>query len=451
MPQSDSRSGKVTPLRPRHISETMARDFYEGKLEPDKKALVVRHLLGRCARCSDTMLRAGLEVGALAPSQAASIRALATSCPEIGERRVLGIAQWAILESRATDRDAYIEQHPEFHHLGLYESLLEEAKLELRQDPRKAVEAAELALTVARRLQLADELRLDYLAVASATLGNALRCSGDYAGAERAFRAAWGFAEDGTADPLVGAQIFRYEGSLHDELGRYEHAEEAYRRALAEYVRAGDQHLQGRTLLSMSAAAIDYDLKKALSYVARANALFDASIEPFLEWCARHNEIWILNDMGRPKEALALLESSREIYHHFGVADPWVRLRMYWIEGRIAFNLGRIKEAEVIFTMLFRLLDQEGKHPRELTRVAVDLLHAISAQDGRARDIMKFAEMLLPLLRDLGLHEQGLAIVAMLRDRLLQGAIDAAAWKAVATYMRRNWHQPVAAEVPLLG
>jgi tetratricopeptide (TPR) repeat protein len=450
MPESDGRGGSLTPLRPSHISETTAKGFFRNSLPVAEKSLVVRHLLHNCARCSETMLRVGIEMHFLAPSAGAAIRGLPVRGPEIGVRRVLGIAQWAILQGRPGGRETYIDEHPEFHHLGLYERLLEVSKLELRQDPRKAVEAARLTLTVAGHLPLPDDLRHDYLATASATLGNALRCTADYAGAEMALHAARELAEEGTADPLVGALIFRFEGNLYDEIGRYEDAEAAYHRALQEYTQAGDEHLQGRTLLTMAAAAIDYDLEKALSYLGRANTLYDPSIEPFLDWFSRHTEIWILNDMGKPAEALELLERSREIYHQFGTADLWVRLRMYWIEGRIAFNLGKVPEAEEIFSMLFRLLDQETKHPRELTLVAVDLLHAISAQEGRERDIVKFAEMLLPLLRNLGLHEQGLAIVLMLRDRSLKRAIDGAAWKTAKAYFRRNWHRPGPLAVPVL-
>jgi hypothetical protein len=129
---------------------------------------------------------------------------------------------------------------------------------------------------------------------------------------------------------------------------------------------SGDEHLQGRTLPSMAASALYYNPAKALVYLGRANRLYDPVVEPFLDWCSRHTEVWGLNELGRPKEALQLLEDSRDLYYHFGHADMWVRLRMYWIEARIAFNLGQVNEAEDILLMLFRLLDEEGNHPVEV-------------------------------------------------------------------------------------
>jgi tetratricopeptide (TPR) repeat protein len=450
MPDSNGRGGILVPLRRRHVSELIARGFYRSALKPEEKIFVLRHLLSRCARCSELMLRIGTAEGFLAPAER-EVRSLITEDPEIGTRRLQGVAQWAILQGLAEDRIAFVEKRPEFHHLGFYERLIDVAKLEPRRDPPKAMEAARIAIAVAGRLNLPADLQHDYLATGYAVLGNTLRLGADFAGAERAFDTAWDLVEDGTADPLVDGLIYRYEGALFDELGRYDEAEAAYRNALIEYASIGDEHLQGRTLLSMANSATSYDPAKALAILDRANGLFQPLIEPFLEWCSRHIQIWCLNDLGEVPAALELLEASRDLYNHFGRADLLVHLRLHWVEARIAFNLGQLKEAEGIFSMLFRQLDEEGKHPVDLTLVAVDLLHTISAQEGREDDLFAFSEHLLPLLRNLGLHEQGLAVLLLLRERLLQGAFRREVrWKVLETYFRRNWHSPLP-EAPTLG
>ena len=63
MPDS---TGNVAPFRRRHVSEAVARAFYANTLPETEKAFVVRHLLSRCARCSEMMLRLGVELGVLA-------------------------------------------------------------------------------------------------------------------------------------------------------------------------------------------------------------------------------------------------------------------------------------------------------------------------------------------------------------------------------------------------
>jgi hypothetical protein len=150
--------------------------------------------------------------------------------------------------------------------------------------------------------------------------------------------------------------------------------------------------------------------------------------------------------MNRPEAALAALEDSRELYNQFGRTDMWVRLRGYWIEARIAFNLGHFHEAESILSMLFEQVDQEGRHPVDLTLIAVDLLQAISVQGNRQADVIAFSDKLLPLLRNLGLHDQGRAVMLMLRDALVSRALDGVAWQRIKNYFRRNWHAPLPVE-----
>jgi tetratricopeptide (TPR) repeat protein len=331
----------------------------------------------------------------------------------------------------------------------LYERLIEVAKIEMRADPFKAYEVANLAIVVAHTLKVPNDLRNDYLASATAMMGNASRLSANFTAAEMAFAAAWALREDGTADPLVDALIYRYEGAYLSDLGRYDDADHALNNALVEYRHIGDDHLQGRTLLSLAAVASYHDSTQAIQYLGRANVLFDPLVEPFLEWCSRHIEVWSLNEMNRPEVALELLEQSRGLYNHFGRTDVWVRLRGYWVEARISFNLGHYQDAERILTMLFELLDKEGKHPVDLTLVAVDLLQAISVQNRQA-DVIAFSDQLLPLLRNLGLHDQGRAVILLLRDALIATVLDNVGWKRVKTYFRRNWYSPMAEPVRLV-
>lgn len=450
MPDSNGRGGILSPLRRRHVSEDMAKGFYENTLRGAEKAFVVRHLLSRCARCSEMVLRVGIEMGFLEPVERDSLRILDMERPEVGTRRIVGIAQWAVLQRVPEKLIPFVDGHSEYHHLGLYERLIEVSRLEMRRDPPMAAEAASLAMAVARHLKVPLDLRNDYLATASATMGNALRISAEFIGAEMAFNAAWELREEGTADPLVDALIYRYEALWYSELGRYDEAEHSFNNALVEYSHAGDEHMQGRTLLLMASSALYYDPLKALDQLGRANALFDPSIEPFLDWCSRHSEIWALNEVGNPEGALQLLEASRGLYSHFGFADIWVRLRGYWVEARIAFSLGKIQEAERILAMLFADLDHEGKHPVDLTLIAVDLLHAMSVQENRQEDVIAFSDKLLPLLRNLGLHDQGRAVMLMLRDALASRTLDGVAWQRIKSYFRRNWYAPLPVE-PKIG
>jgi len=443
---SSDDTNNVTPYRRRHVSETMIANWFnpDSSLTKEERAYVVRHLLTRCKRCTEIAFRIGTQIGILLPEDNDTIKLLGVEPPDVGTRRLLGLAQWAILRSVKDNVANFINAHSAFHHLGLYERLIEVAKLEMRRDPFRAYEAANLAIVVAHTLKLpTDELRNDYLATATATMGNAARLCANFTGAEMAFKAARALRENGTDDPLVDGLLYRLEGAYLAELGRYDEAEVSLSRALIEYSHAGDTHLEGRTLLSLADTAVYYDCLKASGYLGRANALIDPVREPILEFCSRHIEICCLVETNRPEVALDLLEESRDLYTQWGRHDMWVRVRGYWIEGRIAFGMAHYQEAESILSIAFETLDSEGRHPVDLTLIAVDLLQAIAAQEKRQADVIVFADRLLSLLKGIGLHDQGRAVMLLLRDALLRKTLDGVEWKIVKTYYRRNWYSPL--------
>lgn len=47
------------------------------------------------------------------------------------------------------------------------------------------------------------------------------------------------------------------------------------------------------------------------------------------------------------------------------------------------------------------------------------------------------------VLRGLGLHDQGLAVMLLLRDAVTKGVIDRVGWQRLKDYYRRNWHRPL--------
>ncbi len=443
MGETGNGNDNVVPMQPRHVSATMAQAFLEGSLSPDERLFVIRHLLQNCEKCTKVFGEVASGAGILGKISTVLFTELAVEPEPIGTRRLTGVAQWAELQT-VEGPIQWLNSREEFHTMGLYERAIEVALLEVRRDPPKALVAAQIAQEVASNLPIPEPLRNDYLAAATAIYATATRMGADFAGAETALNLATDYASEGTADPLVAAAVSRHLGAYLADVGRYKEAEEAYTQALLQYELVADEHMQGRVLLSLTCIAGEYNPEKALLYLHRAADLFDPSVEPMLEWLHRHHEIWLLNELGGAQGALTLLEKSRDLYMHFARTDVWVRLRMYWLEGRIAFNLGRHAEAVKILRMLFRMLDQEGKHPVELTLIGVDLLHAMSEHRGLDREIIAFSETLLSVTRNLGLHTQGRAIILLLKNRLVQGVMEAERWRLVKQYFRFHWR----AELP---
>ena len=124
-----------------------------------------------------------------------------------------------------------------------------------------------------------------------------------------------------------------------------------------------------------------------------------------LDLCAQHDLACFLNDCGRPEEALAVLDRARPLYKQF--PDNWTQLRLHWLEGRIARNLGELTEAGDIYKQLWEEFQARDLH-HELVLLSIDLaeLLVFKGESDRAADLV---EQCYPILKTWGLHSYALA------------------------------------------
>jgi tetratricopeptide (TPR) repeat protein len=439
--------------RRRHVTEPMARAFFRGTLSRDDYRRVVRHLLGRCERCLALMRRMAISEGFFTSPRPEGHEYPFEDIlfyPEaerfsLAVGRVIGLAQLAFLEGvPPAARFDLVRHHKGFQHLGLYDRLIEQAVEETSRDPARAGEIVSLALAVAAEVKTAPALRNDLMATGYAALGNARRLARDFAGARDAYTKAWAYREEGTADPLVDARILQQEAAWFIDLGELEAAEVLLQNALKEYRLIKDTHREGRTLLKLGAVRMHADPQSALALFAQAEPLFDLKEEARLAWCSRHHVIWCMNDLGQTAEALALLDKSRALYLKFGRRDGWVTLRLHWLEGRLALNLGHHQDAEDILRRLFLRLEVERRQTATAALVAADLVHAIAVQDDRTRDAILMVERTLPALRNRGLHPEGIALWLSLKVEIAEGRSGEINWREIQDYFRRTWYKPAA-------
>jgi transcriptional regulator with XRE-family HTH domain len=117
----------------------------------------------------------------------------------------------------ARERRAVVNESPQFSSWGLCVLLCEESARAAADDPRKAMDLAELALLVAARVPGSESWRLRLQGWASAFLGNARRAQGNLAGAEEAFARAhklWQAGAPGDPGLLDEARLVELEAGL---------------------------------------------------------------------------------------------------------------------------------------------------------------------------------------------------------------------------------------------
>ncbi|HVR99837.1 MAG TPA: hypothetical protein VMW27_24650 [Thermoanaerobaculia bacterium] len=455
------------PEDSRHASEDMLRRFFRSELTRQDSIALVQHLIARCPQCLDTAVAVGAQEGFILTREgfepetvsgdldlyrAGFLNALRSGDAAQMRRAVeklRGIGLFAELEEETREkRLEMIRDDPRFHSWGLFTRLLGKSREYSFNDPAGGVHLAMLALAVVETLdpeEFKPALLADYRTSALALLANARRMAADFQGARVEIRRGWETLQEGTGDPMEEANLVSMEASLLCDLGLFEEAVSRLDRAIAIYREIGDNNRTARVLIQQGWVAGCIDPLEGISMMQDALGLVDAAEHPRLELCARHNLVWFLNDTGQAQEALVLLELSRPLYDDF--ADAWTRLRLHWVEGRIARTLGHLAEAESTFRLVWYEFEAKGMH-FELTLLSIDLAEVYSAQR-RFKPAVQLVEELLPVLEAWGMHREGLAMWMLFSDAVIRHArekvaLDAAIFQQVAQYFQRAWYQPLA-------
>lgn len=274
---------------------------------------------------------------------------------------------------------------PRFHSWGLFELLIARSWETTARDPHHAEELGSLALLLSERLDPARygaELIEDLRARAWAHVGNACRTRSELNGAEEAFDKAFDHLEKGTGDALEHGILLDLLGSMRRDQRRFEVAVDLLRKAVSIFLKIGDRHRAGRSLVKLSIVHNHSGHpEESIPVLYQSLDLIDAEQEPRLLICARHNLATYLADAGRTVEARDLYRETRPLYRDFG--EPFIQNRRQWLKGKIAHGLGRAVRAEALFLKAREGFLAEGI-PYDTALVSLELA-TLYAEQGRAR------------------------------------------------------------------
>ncbi len=437
-----------------HIPEELLGQFLRAEVSREDARHVLRHLLSRCPRCLALSSRLTAEFGLFSKTAtwedayedvfARSFAFASEQEERLAIEKLRGWGQWAALEpANPQERFALVEADSRYYTYGFYQRLLEASRWYIRTDPAEAVDVVRLAIMIAERLDpgLIGEKRVaDLRAAAWASLGNARRLAADFEAARRAFNEAWRILEEeGTNDPLDRAHIIGLESGYIQDMGEFETAEASLEEALEIYRHLRDKHLEGRTLLKMADCIGQAYPERGIARIRQALPLIEIVKEPRLELCAQHDLAWFLNDSGKPEEALVVLDRARPIYQQF--PDKWTQLRLHWLEGRIAANIGDFAEAESIFSHLWDEFRARSLN-HELVLVSIDLAEALVSR-GNAPRALALIKDSYPILQTWRLHRYALAAWLVFEKAVAQGEVREI-FRRIRDYYRRYWTRPIA-------
>lgn len=289
-------------------------------------------------------------------------------------------------------REVAIQSDDRFASYPLAERLLAACREVRNEQPESSLELARLALAVCSRLDVrryGAGLVADLEARAWAYLGDLWSASSPIA-AREAFRLALGHLMRGSGDPLEEAEVVALCAAATDD---FETTLDRLDRAGTIYRSAGDSRRLGEVLARKaraSGSAGEHD--RAIDLLRETVALL-RGIAPPMEIAELGADLaHHLVSAGRAEEAWDEIARARSLANGRGrgtgtaVGPPAaLRLRLTWIEGRIAAALGLDTDARTHLEQARDGFLATGRH-NEAVRAHLDLAALSARADGEGYD-----------------------------------------------------------------
>jgi hypothetical protein len=135
---------------------------------------------------------------------------------------------------------------------------------------------------------------------------------------------------------------------------------------------------------------------------------------------------------------LAVLERARPLYEQLG--DELTQLRLHWVEGKIAHRLGKLAEAEHIFSQLWEELHARNLH-QEVVLVSIEMAQVLTRKGEPVR-AAELAAQCFSVMKSWRLHNDALAAWIVFQEALAEGAVQRELFAKIESCYRRHWVRP---------
>ena len=394
-----------------HPTREALEGFLCGRLASGDVRKVLIHLMRGCTQCQQTM--APLAEAMFGPAQ------ITPKLPPVEEAfyeaPVTAAATAALKWVEHREEDAP-RREVTAASLGPAEALLEASRALRHDDPAGMLQLAALASAAAEGLQPeAHDSRLtaDLRARAWGELANACRAADDFTRAEASMSHALKCRRSGTGDPLLLARLAELAASLACAQRSFPDAFRLLDVAHSLYLRYGESHDAGRIIILKGLyLGRANEPEQALSLLCSGLASLDPNRDPRLLFQTLHNMLLFRVDLGDFQGAREQLAAMRGLYdRHAGRID---RVKLVWIEGRIAAGLGEIEWAEAALQRARQDLDAAGLGYRA-GLITLDIA-ALRLVEGRSAEVRRLVEEMLTTFRAVGVDREAIAALLVLRE-----------------------------------
>jgi tetratricopeptide (TPR) repeat protein len=408
--------------------ETLARLLSGGMTYEELLEKVVPHLLERCPVCQEIhreILRMQAVVGHW------NEEVVVTEWLEAPEL-------WAQVSDLPYEEQVKkVESETRFQTWGFCQLLLRKSLDSAFEDPGSAVNFANLAVSVSRRLGdvYHPEWIQDLRARSLAYLGNARRVLGELRSADDAFRLSESHLEQGTGDPRKQAEILDLKSSLRRAQRRLDEALTLSETALSLYRVSGDIQGVGVSLLKKTNLLTEMGkVNRAISTLQRNMPEIEGAQDPRLVAYARFNLLGCLTLAKRYEEAARLQSQVRQMLATFD--EPVNLLRLRWTEANIALGLGRIDEAESAFHEVQAAFLERGM-AYDAALVSLDLA-VVYLRERKLSELKQLASGLVLLFESRDVHREALGALYLFQKACEEEQLTEQAVNQLVEVLRRR-------------
>ena len=433
-----------------HPTPAELEDFVLSRISVERAREVVSHLVSGCAKCYSAVIPhvrwvLGLEdppKRVLTPQEDAAYEAALDRAFNFVSKRARELHQERKREALALLEDFGPGKLPEvpLHLRGvpLFEALLERSWAFRYGNPQEMVRWAEWARVLAEKLEPSElgpsERELaDLRCRAWVELGNAYRVADDLEQAEIALGLAAHLFVEGTENEALAARLFDVQASLFASLRDFDLAQLSLNLVFAFYRRLGESHLAGRALISKGIyCGYNGDSEEAIRLLDRGLELIDEERDPRLVYLVFHNQIRLLLDSNRARDARKALFrlKARGLISGGRVTE----LKLRWLEGQINVELGELERAEQALLEV-----KQGFEEAELgykAALAGLELGAVMLRRGRIDDAIREVLQAADVFEAIKVRREAAASLLLLRKSFEQQTVNAALLNHVIGLLR---------------
>jgi tetratricopeptide (TPR) repeat protein len=344
------------------------------------------------------------------------------------------------------DRLVRVHADRRFVSWGLCELVDHKSREAASEDFAQAVALADLAVHIAdlmRDGEPFEESWIDQLrALAWGSLGNARRVGGWLPEAAHCFEMSDTWWDVGTRDvgDAVGYEpvLLNLKASLRIPQRRFAEALTLLDRAAHLYLHGEpehrDPHLAGRALVQKAHALIEMgETETTIEILKKANGWIDPQRDPRLHLCLIHNLTDNLSKAGRCLEADASLPELRALAETHG--SRFDRIRLDWVEGRVAAGLGDTSRAHRLLSGVRRaFLVEENAYDAALA--TLDLVLPC-LQEGKTAEVRALAEEMMSVFRAQDVAREALAAWLLFHRAAVREAVTVELTREVAASLHQ--------------